>query len=227
MIKFKPNKIFLDKETVAEQLRSTRQAKKLKLSDIAKKLNINFEYLQALEHGENNKLPKGVYGMNFLREYAIFLGLDYKQLSEQFKKDKNIVSLENNQEIFLKQRVQKHNFFILPKITKSVIIVLIVVICFAYLGFCIHNIISPPTLYIARPVDNLVTSNNFIDVIGVTEPEAQIIINGELIPLLREDKEGVFTKRINLKTGINTIIIVAKKKYGREKIIKRQILVNN
>ena len=71
---FKSNKIYLDSETVSEQLRSSRQAKKLKLSFIAKKLNINEKYLAALEKGEYKELPHGVYGKNFLREYALFLG---------------------------------------------------------------------------------------------------------------------------------------------------------
>ena len=37
---FKSNKIYLDSETVAEQLRSARQTKNLKLEAVAKKINV-------------------------------------------------------------------------------------------------------------------------------------------------------------------------------------------
>ena len=87
MLKFKSNKILLDSETVAERLRGARQAKNIKLEEAAKKLNISYKYLRALERGEYDKLPAGVYGKNFLREYAFFFGfshVEYNYLANYF-----------------------------------------------------------------------------------------------------------------------------------------------
>ncbi|MFH1582819.1 MAG: helix-turn-helix transcriptional regulator, partial [Candidatus Falkowbacteria bacterium] len=103
---FKSNKIYLDSELVSEQLRSARQAKKIKLSLIAKKLNINEKYLEALEKGEYEKLPHGVYGKNFLREYALFLGLDYKKLAADYETEINIVEPKRQKELFSKQVIK-------------------------------------------------------------------------------------------------------------------------
>jgi hypothetical protein len=84
---------------------------------------------------------------------------------------------------------------------------------------------SPPFLSIIEPLDNSVTENNFVIVFGKTEPETQIKINGETITLSPGEKESLFTEKVNLKTGLNTITIIAKKKYGREAVLTRQVLV--
>jgi len=219
---FKSNKIYLDSETVSEQLRSARQAKKIKLSLIAKKLNINEKYLAALEKGEYGKLPSGVYGKNFLREYALFLGLDYKKLAENFETEINIIEPKSQKELFSKQVVKKRYLLAMPKILKNIIIFLIICVCFIYLGYRVNKIISPPLLIIDSPQANLTTDQTSLEVAGRTEAEANLIINGQTV---LTDKNGGFSQTINLKNGINIITITANKKYSRGNTVVRQVLV--
>ncbi len=226
MNEFKPNKIFSASEAVAEQLRQKREESDLKIKDIAKKLNIKYEYLEALENGEYNKLPAGVYGKNFLREYAIYLGLNPKRLLKELETDRSLGGAGKGKEIFSQQVAKKYNFLVVPKIVRSFVIIIIVFALFVYLGFCLKKIISPPMLEIIEPLDNLVTDNNFVVVFGKTEPEAEVKINEELVALSSGEKESFFTEKINLKSGLNTITITAKKKYGREVTLYRQILAN-
>jgi len=219
---FKSNKIYLDSETVSEQLRSSRQAKKLKLSLIAKKLNINEKYLTALEKGEYEKLPHGVYGKNFLREYALFLGLDYNQLAADFETEINLIEPKRQKELFSKQVVKKRYLLAMPKILKNIIIFLIICVCFIYLGYRVNKIISPPFLIINSPAVNLTTSQTSLEVAGQTEAEANLIINGQAV---LTDKGGGFSQIISLKNGINIITITANKKHSRSQTITRQVLV--
>lgn len=221
MILFKTNKISFDSETIAEQLRSTRQKKKIKLKEVAKKININYKYLRALEKSDYKKLPAGIYGKNYLREYALFLGLDYNQLVKLFKSEQRLENLPEKR-LFSKQRVKGYNFLALPKIIKAVIIVVVTLVCLTYLGFKIENIIAPPDLIIESPKENVITKNHIINVIGRTEAEAQVIINNE--PVL-SNTTGEFSKIINLKNGVNIITITASKKFGRDNTIIRQVLV--
>ncbi|MDD5071272.1 MAG: helix-turn-helix domain-containing protein [Patescibacteria group bacterium] len=226
MNEFRPNKILSASEIVAGELIERRQEKNLKLKDIAKKLNIKHEYLEALESGEYNKLPAGVYGKNFLREYAVYLELDPKKLLKELESDEDWNKPEKSKEIFSQQVVKKYNFLVVPKIARSFVIIVVVLALFSYLGFCLKEIMSPPFLSVIEPLDNSVTENNFVIVFGKTEPEAQIKINGEAVALSSGEKEGLFTEKVNLKTGLNTITITAKKKYGREAVIVRQVLAN-
>jgi len=221
---FKKNKILSKNEEVAEQLRQARQAKKVKLKDVSRELNINYKYLKFLEKGEFAELPAGIYRKNFLREYALYLGLDYKELAKVFTEDSSEKAVsDKDKNFFSKQVIRGYNFLVVSKVVRSIIIVTVVLALFIYLGFCLEKIISPPEVNIIEPRDNLVTSNNSVIVYGLTEPEAQVTINGELVA---SSNDGVFNKEVNLKDGINTIIIEVKKKYGREIVIERQILVN-
>jgi len=61
-----------------------------------------------------------------------------------------------------------------------------------------------------------------ITVDGQTEPEAEIKINDEII---LNNHNGYFSQTINLKKGLNNIVITAKKKYSQEITVTRQILV--
>jgi len=229
---FKKNKILSNSEILAGQLRTAREQKKLKLKYVSEKLNINYRHLKTMEKGDFEKLPPGTYGKSFIKEYSNFLDLDSDNSIKIFNKiinknqpneNQNLKRGEKN-ELFSKQVVKSYNFINIPKIAKGIIITMVVLICFVYLGIYLKNIISPPDIQIIEPIENLVTDKNFVNIIGLTEPEAEITINGENI---FNDSKGVFTKRINLKNGINTITITAKKKYSRENTIKRQILVNN
>lgn len=219
---FKANKIYLDAETVAEQLRSARQAKKLKLGQIAKELNISEKYLTALEKGEYGQLPNGIYGKNFLREYALFLGLSYKKLAQNYETEVNVLEPKKQKDLFSKQVVKARHLLALPKIFKNILIFLTISVCFIYLGYRINKIISPPLLIITEPAVNLTTDQLFLDIAGRTEAEANLVINGQTV---LTDKNGDFSQTINLKNGLNIITITASKKHSRVNTVIRQILV--
>ncbi len=227
MLKFKSSKILLDSETVAERLRGARQAKNIKLEDAVKKLNISYKYLRALERGEYDKLPTGVYGKNFLREYAFFLGFnqeEYNELANDFAEEKNISQPLKKRELFSKRRVKKQYFLAVPKVFKSVVVVVAAAVCVIYLGFKVEKVISPPQLFIYSPVENFATEENFVEVAGKTEQESMVVINGEQV---LSNQAGEFAKMVHLKNGINTIIIISSKKYGRDNTVIRQVVMNN
>ncbi|MDP2708836.1 MAG: helix-turn-helix domain-containing protein [bacterium] len=219
---FKSNKIYLDGETVAERLRGARQAKKIKLNQAAQKLNIQRRYLDALEKGEYGKLPHGVYGKNFLREYAFFLGLDYKILAKDYESEIKLLEPRRQAELFSKQVIKKRYFLAMPKIFKNIFIFIIISVCFIYLGYRVNKIISPPPLTVISPAADMITEHDSLTVAGKTEAEANLLINGETV---LTDKSGGFSKTVNLKNGVNIITVSANKKYSRANTIIRQILV--
>lgn len=222
MTSFVANKIFLESETASEQIKKARLEKNLSIKEISQKLKIDVKYLEALEKGEIEKIPSGVYSKNFLKEYCIFLGINYKRVFGVFEKELATKQRRDQKEIFSRQITTAGNFLIVPKLIKNIIIGLAVVGCFFYLGYAIKNIVSPPLLIIKNPEENAIVNKKTVEVSGLTEKEAEIAINGERV---LSDVEGYFNKEINLKEGINTIIITAKKKHGKESVVQRQILV--
>ena len=218
MTAFTPKKL-APEEGLGERLRQARSLKKLNLAEAAAKTKIRIEYLMALEEERFDRLPAGLYGKNFLKEYAGFLGLDTKKIIQEFE---NELAYSQKDDPFSQKVVKKNKFIIFPKVIRGLLIFLAIAICLIYLTFYLRKVASPPELIIIDPAENLITNNSSITIHGQTEKEAEITINGEIV---LNNNDGEFYQLINLKKGQNNIIIKAKKKYSREEIITRQILV--
>jgi len=70
---------------LGQWLRETRQAKELSLEKVAAETRIRIKFLAALEEGDYDQLPGGIYAQGFLRNYALFLGLDPAEALEKYK----------------------------------------------------------------------------------------------------------------------------------------------
>lgn len=223
MSPFKEKKVFLDQETVAEQLRQTRQKTGLSLQQIAAKLKINVKYLDSLEKGRYDELPTGIYALNFIKEYASFLEISYKKLLKQFLQEKEIYQSEKQEELFSHQVVSKKYLLTIPNLVKYGLVVIVAIACLVYLIFLVRNIFVPPSLEVVNPPENFITETNRIIVIGKTDPETEVLINSEQIMV---DSDGHFEKELNLKQGLNNLIVTARKS-NRQTVLERQILLRN
>lgn len=199
-------------------LAENRKTKNLKIEDVSRRLGIKIDYLKAIEDNRFDLLPSGIYGRNFLKKYANFLKEKHVLLTEEIKR----MEQEERSDPFSKRAVDKKHFRLLPRMLRNALLITALGICFLYLAFYARRIASAPKLEISYPSDNLLTTEKSIRVEGLSEEEAELRINGELI---LNNEDGHFFQEINLKSGLNTITISAKKKYSKENIITRQILV--
>jgi cytoskeletal protein RodZ len=218
MVYFTPKKL-VSEDSLGEELRRLRTFKNLGVDEVAQKLGIRREYLLAMEEENFSQLPAGLYGKNFLKKYADFLGLD-KNLVTKFLQETTDDRAENNP--FSQKILKKNKFLIFPKIIRNLLLGLGVLICFLYLIFYFKKIILPPDLTVSQPEKNLMIQESSILVAGKTEKEAEVRINGELI---LNNNDGNFSQTVKLKKGVNTLTISAKKKYSQENVVLRQILV--
>lgn len=212
-------KIITQVSSCGLQLKQARLDKDLTTKIISQELQIKEEYLIALEENSFEKLPAGLYGKNFIKQYANYLGLNSERIAKDWYEQISNNSADNP---FSRKIIAQHKFIIFPKLLKNLLIILAVTICFLYLIFYFKKIILPPQLLIIYPETNLSLDVNRITILGQTENEAEVRINGEIV---LNNTNGNFEQNINLKKGLNNIIIKAKKKYSREQIISRQILV--
>jgi len=221
------NIIFKKREIInlslGELLQEQRKGKNIDLDKAAKDVKIDIKYLQALENGDYGKLPMGIYGKSFLREYCSYLRLNYRDLIKIYDEENDLSeTVEKDNEVFSHKRAKIRYFLSLPKIARNIILVLIVLIGFFYLGLKFKDIVAPPKILIDFPPENYITSESKIDIIGKTEIGARIFINDEEI---LGNETGDFIKNIDLKQGVNIIKIKANKRYGRDIEVVRQVLV--
>jgi cytoskeletal protein RodZ len=218
---FQRSPIFLDEATVAEQLRKARQAKNITLAEAAKRLKIRAYYLEALEKAQYHSLPTGVYGRNFVREYAVFLGLDSRRLLAQFGRETNYKP-SSDKDLFERKIVSRSSLIVLPQLLRNAIIGFLITACLVYLIFLLQRIFEPPMLVISYPPDNFTTSDINLVIQGQSEPETDIKINGQNV---LADNQGNFEREVYLQQGINVIIVTSEKKYSRTATVTKQVLV--
>jgi cytoskeletal protein RodZ len=222
MNEFVSSNIFHNREYIAQELRQTRTDKKISLEKAARQTGINQKYLSALESGNWQQLPAGIYGKKFLKEYAIYLGLDTKILLELYIEETSPSTSNQISRLFTRITPKLHYTFNLPKLIQTLAITAAVAVCLFYLGFYVTKIIAAPNLTLTQPTTNITTKASRIAISGQTEPNAEVKINNQTV-LVQSD--GKFTEMINLKTGLNIIVVSSQKKYSKTSEIIRQIFV--
>jgi cytoskeletal protein RodZ len=76
--------------TVGEQLRAAREARKLRVQDVAKATNMRTDHVQALEEGNYAPFPAPVYIRGSVRTYAKLLNLDVMSLMADLTAEMNL-----------------------------------------------------------------------------------------------------------------------------------------
>lgn len=69
-----------DLKSIGDMLRSRRKELNLSLKDVENSTSIRSGYLQAIEDGHMERLISPIYAQGFVKQYAIFLGLDGERL---------------------------------------------------------------------------------------------------------------------------------------------------
>ncbi len=204
--------------TLGGLLKKARLSQELNLEEVAKEISIEVKYLESLETDDYYKLPSPTYARGFLKRYAEFLKLDFENLLAQWDEKYN----HQNRE-FKKPKNKIKKIFQLSQF-KFKIIVILVLFCLIlfYLGFGIKNVLFSPKIKIFYPTEDMVTTNSSLTIKGKINPRATIFINNQLV---EQTEEGLFEQKIDLLIGLNQIEISAKKKYSKERIIYRQIVL--
>jgi cytoskeletal protein RodZ len=202
------------------RLKEVRELKQLSPKLVAQKLNINLQYLLDIENDRFDRLPAGLYSKNYIREYAKLLGFPPAEIKKWLKQ--NLEQINENSDPFSQKVLSRKQFIAFPRLTKNILLSLLFLACLLYLGLYFKKIVFPPKLEIYQPDRNLKISENSIEIKGKTEAEAEVQINGETV---LNNNNGYFSTNINLKKGVNNILIKAQKKYSSENTVLRQILV--
>jgi cytoskeleton protein RodZ len=73
-------------DEIGSRLREARMRAKIDINEVETRTKIRAKYLRAIENEEWDLLPGEVYAKSFLRTYGDFLGLDTRQLLDDFRR---------------------------------------------------------------------------------------------------------------------------------------------
>lgn len=214
------SKKFSSPNNVGQTLKDARYKTGLSLKMVAKHININKDYLAALENDEWHKLPGEIYAKNFLKIYIDFLEIDPHKIKIDFSKI-YCFKYKNYTEDF-RPKTRRSDFLNLPKLLVTLLIVLIILASLIYFLWQINQILKPPAIILYHPLTDLTLHDNKLVITGKTDPGVNLKINNEDTLL---DSQGQFLQTLNLQTGLNIIHFAGKKKYSKTQILERKIIV--
>lgn len=209
-------------KTVGEILKKGRIEKKLTFEDVEKAIRIRKKFLMALEENAWEKLPSLPYIKGFIRNYSLFLGLKPDEMVAIFRRHFNEKEKSGLIPSGLTHPLNKSILQFTPQTVFMAILGGFFLLFFGYLFFQYKTYISPPDLTVSSPKEGEVISQNTIQVIGKTAPDAVFSVNSDKIAL---SPTGEFSTSLTLSPGVNTITFESISKYGKKKTVTRTVQI--
>ena len=203
---------------ISEMLQDKRIEKGYSLEKIVKATKIKKDFLIAIENGKYHSLPSESYALGFIKNYASYLGIDKDNAAALFRRE--FEGIKGTLPTFKSQdkRLRK-KYFLTPR---NFIILAILIVIVGYIALQYSSFFLGPRLQIIEPKNNVVVSNNIVEVRGKTDPYATVLINNEEAYV---QLDGTFRKTLYLFEGSKTIAISSRNRNGKETKIILDVIV--
>ncbi len=212
-------------QRVGETIRKARETKGVTLEQAAQFTKIRLPYIVAIEQGNYLELPQPTFTRGLIRNYAQFLGLSEEVILAMYRRDHK----ESTDALAIAPKYQVRSFFnVTPVVIVRGTIISIIVGLLGYFTLQYRILAGPPPLSISSPKNESMVSGGSITVRGITAPESQVSVNGELETV---SEQGQFTATIGvpLSDRINaqavTITVVATSKANKSITKKITVVV--
>jgi cytoskeletal protein RodZ len=201
--------------TLPERLLAARERKGVDLYRAERDTKIRARYLAALERGDWRELPGSVYTKGFLRNYALYLGLDPDDVLLTWRAERGDAR-PSEPVIVVPKPIQapSRGFTISPGLIVALLLILAVAAFAVYLGVQLLRFARPPTIAVTDPatavaeVDESTTSYTLR---GTSVPGATVSITtpGEDPVRTTAQPDGTWTLDVDLRRGRNQFDITA------------------
>ena len=199
-----------------ERLFTARERKGVDLYRAERETKIRARYLAALERGDYKELPGAVYTKGFLRNYALYLGLDPDEVLLQWRRERGVVREADPVIVVPKPIVApRKGLTFSPAVVVAAIMTVAVVAFGAYLVMQIQRYVEPPTIALTQPrqaVTDVDEDTGSYVLRGTSIPGATVAIvspSWEQPLLVSADTAGKWTAEIDLRRGRNQFDISA------------------
>jgi cytoskeletal protein RodZ len=203
--------------TLPARLIAARERKGVDLLRAERETKIRVRYLAALEAGDYADLPGAVYTKGFLRNYALYLGLDPEDVTRQWKRERGDLSIPAEPVLNVPRPLEAPR----PGITVSPVLViagLLVVLIAAfgvYIGVQLLRYAKPPTIAVTDPAQAVFTvadGTTSYTLRGTTVAGATVAISDASLDQpynVSADGSGRWSADVQLRRGRNEFTVSA------------------
>ena len=198
-----------------ERLLAARERKGVDLYRAERDTKIRARYLAALERGDYRELPGAVYTKGFLRNYALYLGLDPDEVLLQWRRERG--DPREPQAVIAVPRpiaAPRRGLTFSPSLIVFALLVFFVFAFGVYLSVQLLRFAKPPTIAVTDPavavldVDETATSYLLR---GTSAPKASVSVAtpGRDAYNVSADADGLWTQKVDLRRGRNQFEVTA------------------
>src|SRR3990172_9514112 len=200
--------------TLPDRLVAARERKGVDLFRAERDTKIRARYLAALERGDYRELPGAVYTKGFLRNYALYLGLDPDDVLNQFNRESGRPPTEPVIVVPRTITAPRQGFVFSRGILVAALLTLGVLAFVGYLGVQLFRFSQPPTIAVFDPLTAVseVDENATVYLLkGRSIPGATIAVEqpGRDPIRVSADGQGRWEARVDLRRGKNQFDISA------------------
>lgn len=214
----------LNTMSIGATLKSLRKRQGISLDMIAKSTNIQRGVLEAFEADRHHELPDPIYARHFLKQFVEAVHGDTEYFLARYDEECGTCPANVTELKIPRQRVARDLLRRWRPMIGKLAIALAALLLLGYIGTQIHARLSPPTLVVDQPAQDIQTTSATLEVTGQTEKEVYISINDH--PVLT-DPTGRFKTDVTLTRGLNIITVEARRKYGRPQVIHRSVFLED
>ena len=208
-------------KTVGSILKEARVYKGLSLDQVEKDTKIRAKFLDSLENDDYTSLPSVSYAKGFVKNYSEYLGLNSNHVLAFFRRQTKDSTRTSLLPKGVTEALNKPFFHLTPKRFLTIFLLSLMIIFLSYLGMQYYNLKVPPSLTLDSPKESLVTHERRIEILGKTDPDGTILVNGVSL-LVRSD--GKFFDQLSLEPGVNHITITATSRFGKTITTTRDVV---
>jgi cytoskeletal protein RodZ len=201
--------------TLGERLLAARERKGVDLYRAERDTKIRARYLAALERGDWRELPGSVYTKGFLRNYALYLGLDPDDILVQWREERGD-DRPSEPVIVVPKPIQApaRGLTFSPAWLVFGLLLVGVVVFAAYLGIQLLRFAKPPTVAVTDPTEAVITvddSTTDYTLKGTTTEGAIVSVTAPGADPMRATvtPDGNWTADVSLRRGRNEFEINA------------------
>jgi cytoskeletal protein RodZ len=141
-----------------ERLKAARERKGVDLYRAERDTKIRARYLAALEEGEYADLPGAVYTKGFLRNYALYLGLDPDDVIRQWKRERGDATIPAEPSISVPRPIEapRQGLTFSPAVVVAALLTILIAVFAVFIGVQLVRFAKPPTIAVTDPAQAVV-----------------------------------------------------------------------
>jgi cytoskeletal protein RodZ len=200
---------------LSDRLYAARERTGVDLYRAERDTKIRARYLDALERGDYKALPGAVYTKGFLRNYALYLGLDPDEVIRDWRLERGEVREIEPIVVPRPLAAPRQGLTFSPGVVWAALLTVGVLLFAGYLGIQLMRFAKPPTLVVSQPATAILevpeSTQNYV-LKGTSIPGATISVTtpGREQPYrVSADGDGNWVVEVRLRRGQNQFDISA------------------